>query len=94
MLTSESFVGKVEISRFMLVNCFWIATLVDLPEDAELQQCLINLLKAWRPGPSNRFVAEDYEDQHMALALQNLAKLYQAGTLQLFYAPIYKEFIR
>jgi hypothetical protein len=28
------------------------------------------------------------------LALQNLAKLYQAGTLQLFYLPVYKDFIK
>ena len=29
MLTSESFVGKVDISRLLLENAFWIATLID-----------------------------------------------------------------
>ena len=29
----------------------------------------------------------------MALALQNIAKLYQQQTLTLFYIPLYKEFV-
>ena len=36
MLTAENFLSKIDISRFMLVNCFWIATLIDLPDDEEL----------------------------------------------------------
>lgn len=55
MLTAENFIGKVEISRILLINCFWIATLVDMPHDTELQQCLLGLLKAWRPGPDCRY---------------------------------------
>ena len=31
MLTAESFVGKVDVSRVLLVNCFWVATLIDTP---------------------------------------------------------------
>lgn len=76
MLRSENFIGKIDISRILLLNVFWIATLIDLPGDEELQQLLLNLLKAWRPGPSNRYEADEFERQHMALALQNLAKLY------------------
>ena len=62
MLTSESFVGKIDISRILLLNAFWIATLIDLPEDNELQQALLSLLQAWRSGPNNRYKAEEYED--------------------------------
>jgi hypothetical protein len=29
----------------------------------------------------------------MALALANLAKLYQRRTLELFYTPLYKDFV-
>ena len=29
----------------------------------------------------------------MALALQNLAKLYQQKTISLFYIPLYQEFV-
>ena len=36
MLETENFIGKIDISRFLLVNAFWIATLIDLPEDDEL----------------------------------------------------------
>ena len=31
MLTSESFIGKIDISRILLLNAFWIATLIDQP---------------------------------------------------------------
>jgi len=31
MLKQESFIGKVDVSRDLLVNVFWIATLIDLP---------------------------------------------------------------
>ena len=61
MLTAESFIGKVDQSRFLLVNSFWVATLIDIPNDTDLQHCLLKLLKAWRPGPENRYQAEDYE---------------------------------
>jgi len=44
MLTAERFVGKEDISRILLVNSFWIATLIDLPNDVELQQALLALL--------------------------------------------------
>ena len=44
MLTSESFVGKIDISRILLLNAFWIATLINLPQDNELQQSLLSLL--------------------------------------------------
>ena len=47
ILTQESFIGKEDISRILLVNVFWIATLIDMPNDAELQQALLGLLKAW-----------------------------------------------
>ena len=93
MLSQESFVGKVDISRCLLMNVFWIATLIDLPQDAELQQLLVLLLQAWLPGENNRYAADEYERQYMALALQNLSKLYQSQTLPLFYVPIYNEFI-
>ena len=36
MLTAESFIGKVDVSRFLLVNVFWVATLIDMPNDVEL----------------------------------------------------------
>ena len=85
ILTQESFISREDISRVLLVNAFWIATLIDLPGDEELQQALLALLKSWSPGPEKRFIAEDYERQYMALALQNLAKLYQHRTLPLFY---------
>ena len=93
MLSQESFIGKVDISRCLLMNVFWIATLIDLPQDAELQQLLVLLLQAWLPGENNRYAADEYERQYMALALQNLSKLYQPQTLPLFYVPIYNEFI-
>ena len=76
MLTHENFLQKMEISRFLLVNAPWIATLIDLPDDEELQQALLSLLRSWHPGPNNRHVPDDYEQQHMALALQNISKLY------------------
>lgn len=47
------------------------------------------MLKAWGTGPEKRFQADNYERQYMALALQNLAKLYQARTLTLFYTSVY-----
>ena len=61
MLTSERFIGKEDISRILLVNCFWISALIKMPDDEELPQALLNLLKAWFVGPSKRFAAEDYE---------------------------------
>jgi len=93
MLKSENFIGKVDISRVLLVNAFWIATMINLPEDEELQQGLLLLLKVWGTGPERRFQAEEYERQHKALALSNLAKLYQYKTLPLFYQPVYKDFV-
>jgi len=36
LLTSENFIGKIDISRCILVNAFWIATLIDLPDDVEV----------------------------------------------------------
>ena len=93
ILMTESFIGKEDISRILLVNSFWIATLIDLPNDEEMQQALLAMLKAWSPGPEKRFIAEDYERQHMALALQNLAKLYKQNTLPLFYQTYYQEFV-
>ena len=83
----------MDVSRDLIINVFWIATVIDQPEDQELQQALLNLLKAWRPGPDKKFAAEDYERQYMALALANLAKLYQRKTLELFYKPLYQEFV-
>lgn len=44
MLTSESFIGKIDISRILLLNAFWIATLIDQPSDSQLQQALLALL--------------------------------------------------
>lgn len=76
MLTSQKFIGKEDISRLLLVNCFWVATLINLPDDGELQLCLLNLLKAWSKTHDNQYQATDYERQYIALALQNLAKLY------------------
>lgn len=61
MLTTESFIGRQEISRVLLINCFWAATIIDLPNDEELQGQLLSLLKAWRPGAENRYDADDYE---------------------------------
>ena len=37
ILMTESFIGKEDISRILLVNSFWIATLIDLPNDEEMQ---------------------------------------------------------
>ncbi len=62
MLTAESFIGKIDISRILLLNAFWIATVIDLPADADLQGSLLNLLQSWRPGPNNRYKAEEYEE--------------------------------
>ena len=42
-----------------------------------MQSALLGLIKAWFAGPEKRFFAEDYERQYVALALQNLSKLYQ-----------------
>ena len=55
MLTEEKFIGKDEISQQLLANSFWIATLIDFSDDGELQLALLQLLKAWRPGPENRY---------------------------------------
>lgn len=41
MLRDENFIGKIDISRVLLLNVFWIATLIDLPGDEELQQLLL-----------------------------------------------------
>ena len=59
MLTQESFTGKIDVSRQLLANCFWVATLIDSPEDIELQTGLLSLLKAWRPGDGNLYEAEE-----------------------------------
>jgi len=93
MLTSERFIGKEDISRILLVNSFWISTLIDLPNDEQLQQALLSLIKAWFTGSQKRFFAEDYERQYVSLALQNLSKLYQRRTLAFFYEPLYHDFI-
>ena len=69
MLTQESFTGKIDVSRQLLANCFWVATLIDLPADVELQTGLLSLLKAWRPGGDNLYEAEEQESQYIALAL-------------------------
>ena len=61
MLKDEHFIGKIDISRHLLVNSFWIATLLDLPNDDELQGALLELLLAWYPGNRNRHMADDYE---------------------------------
>ena len=34
---TESFIGKEDISRILLVNSFWIATLIDMPNDEDMQ---------------------------------------------------------
>jgi len=52
------------------------------------------LVASWRPGPGNRYAGDEYERQHLALALQNLAKLYSSRTIPLFYAPLYKDFVK
>ena len=54
---------------------------------------LLALLRAWRPGVDKRFEAEEYERQHIALALQNIVKIYGTKTMLLFYEPLYKEFL-
>jgi len=36
MLTQENFIGKVDVSRILLVNSFWVAALIDIPNDTEL----------------------------------------------------------
>ena len=54
---------------------------------------MTNLIYAWRPGDNNKFPADEYERQLIALALLNLSKLYQSRTIELFYLPVYKDFI-
>ena len=61
MLTTERFIGKEDISQILLINCFWVAALIDIPADEDLQQALLSLLKSWFEGPNKRFIAEDYE---------------------------------
>ena len=69
MLSSETFIGKVEMSRYLLEQAFKIAQMVNRPDDDELYQLLINLLRAWLPGTGNRFSGGEYERMHMAMAL-------------------------
>ena len=92
ILTQDQFIGKVEICRFLLENAFWIAEKINKADDGELTGLLLALLRAWRPGVDKRFEAEEYERQHIALALQNIVKIYGTKTMLLFYEPLYKEF--
>ena len=69
ILSSENFIGKVEMSRYLLEQAFKIAQMVNRPDDEELYLLLINLLRAWLPGTGNRATAGDYERMHMAMAL-------------------------
>ena len=93
ILTQDQFIGKVEICRFLLENAFWIAEKINKADDGELTGLLLALLRAWRPGVDKRFEAEEYERQHIALALQNIVKIYGTKTMLLFYEPLYKEFL-
>ena len=81
------------MSRFLLEQAFKIAQMVNRPDDDELYQLLINLLRSWLPGAGNRFNGGEYERMHMAMALQNIAILYRHRTVHLFYDPLYREFI-
>ena len=36
MLQEEKFIGKEDVSRQLLISCFWCAMLVDAPQDGEL----------------------------------------------------------
>lgn len=60
----------------MVEHAFWIATLIERPDDVAQATALQNLLKAWLPGSDKKFIADEYERQHIALALSNLSKLY------------------
>jgi len=53
----------------LLENAFWIAEKINKADDGELTGLLLALLRAWRPGVDKRFEAEEYERQHIALAL-------------------------
>ena len=55
---------------------------------------LKDIIMSWRPGATNKFAAEEYERQHIALSLLNISKLYARDTIELFYKPIYREFIQ
>ena len=90
-ISDNKFTEHEALSRFLLEHAFWIATLFDNRDDIEQINALKNLLFAWLKG--GRFLSDEYERQHMALALSNLSKLYQNETITLFYKPVYKKFI-
>ena len=69
VLASETFIGKEEMSRYLLQQAFKIAQMVNRPDDEELYTLLINLLRAWLPGAGNRFNGGEYERMHIAMAL-------------------------
>ena len=93
ILSSENFVGKEEMSRYLLEQAFKIAQMVNRPDDEELYTLLIDLLRAWLPGTGNRFNGGEYERMHVAMALQNVAIHYRHRTVRLFYEPLYRDFI-
>ena len=92
-ISAPKYTDNETLSRFFLEQAFWIAILFNKSNDKDLVQYLTDILDAWRSGPNNKFVSEEYERQHMALALLNLSKLYLNKTIDYFYKPIYKEFI-
>ena len=93
IITEEKFIGKIEISRTLLQNCFWIATQIDLVDDTAIQRGLLNLIAAWLPGVNNRYHIDDEEKSCIASALQNLTKLYKQKTIPLYYTTLYENFI-
>ena len=93
ILSSENFIGKIDMSRYLLEQAFKIAQILNRPDDEELQQLLISLLRAWLPGTGNRFNGGEYERMHIAMTLQNAALHYKHRTVHLFYEPLYRDFI-
>ena len=73
ILSSENFIGKVEMSRYLLEQAFKIAQMINRPDDEELYLLLINLLRGWQPGLASngngRFPISEYERMHTAMAL-------------------------
>ena len=88
-ISQAKYLDNETLNRFYLEQAFWIAILFNKPNDDESVTYLQNLINSWRPGSCNKFLADEYERQHIALALLNLSKLYMNRTIDLFYKPIY-----
>ena len=93
-ISTSKYTDNETLSRYFLEHAFWIAILFNQSDDKDLVGYLTEIIQFWRPGEGNKFAADEYERQHIALALLNLSKLYMSKTIEYFYIPIYREFIQ